>query len=148
MWGDEELCFTHLTEDFRASALLMPQLPKSWFNLGVCHVEAGQLEEAIVSFNTALRVDPDHLGALTKRAAVFLEQGNSLREQILKSVGLLEGQLTEAKRELQDRCNAESGEREVSGLFSMTQIKKQLGMDAGVDIQAAHSFAEIVQTMG
>ena len=42
----------------------------------------------------------------------------------------------------------ETGERQVRGLFSLSQIKKQLGLDAGMDIHAAHSLAEIVQTIG
>jgi CBS domain-containing protein len=42
----------------------------------------------------------------------------------------------------------ETGERRVRGLFSLSQITKQLGLGAGVDIHAADSLAEIVQTIG
>lgn len=63
-------------------------------------------------FGSRIREQRDEIARLEAHIA---QQSSHVGEHIAKSVGALESALAGATRELQERCNAESGERKVAG---------------------------------
>jgi tetratricopeptide (TPR) repeat protein len=57
--------------DYKAALRFTPRDPRLWDNLGSAYGAAGQLDEAIATYNQALRVRPDYREALRDRAGAI-----------------------------------------------------------------------------
>lgn len=64
---------------FQRSIRLCPDMPQPHGNIGICHGKLGQKQEALLSFEKALEIDPDYEPALiNKRATEQLIEGQCL----------------------------------------------------------------------
>jgi len=61
---------------FRAALDSQPGLPHVWSNLGVVYRRNGQTSDAILAYETALSIDPQHAVALNNLHELYLEEGN------------------------------------------------------------------------
>ncbi len=74
--GDEGSDFADMLSDFKekVSRNLDHQDARSQYDLGTAYREMGLLDEAIAMFQSSLRAQPDHLGAIEMMGQCFLEK--------------------------------------------------------------------------
>jgi len=90
---------------------------------GLCNAERVQTPEAAATSNDLAKVRELLFGRqireqrdeLARLEAHIVQRTNCLRGAMVESAGALESLLMDAKRELHERCNAESGERKALG---------------------------------
>lgn len=88
--GTERKRVEAATEEYLNSMLARPDLWNSHYNLGNCHLLRGNYDQAVLAYDTALKIEPRAVLAMVNKAISYARMGDaeSAYEVLKKAIGM------------------------------------------------------------